>query len=106
MGRMVIAAYTPKPGKTDALMAPVRKHMAVLRKENLVTNRPATVMRAADGTILEMFEWQSGDAIRRAHESPSVQALWAEFGEACDFHPLAGLAEFHQVFAEFEPVEV
>ena len=79
MGRFVIVAYAPKPGMTDALLAAVRKHLQVLRAENLVTDRPAYVMRAADGTVVEIFEWQSNEAIEKAHSTPVVQALWAEF---------------------------
>jgi quinol monooxygenase YgiN len=104
MGRFVIVAYTPKPGMADALLAAVRKHLQVLRAENLVTDRPANVMRAADGTIVEVFEWRSADAIAKAHEIPAVQALWAEFGAACDYRPLSELAESQQMFAEFDPV--
>jgi quinol monooxygenase YgiN len=104
MGRFVIVAYAPKPGKAEQLLAAVRKHLQVLRTENLVTDRPAYVMRAADGTILEVFEWRSAEAIAKAHLTPAVQALWAEFGAACDYRPLSGIAEFQQMFAEFDPV--
>jgi quinol monooxygenase YgiN len=79
MGRFVIVAYAPKPGKAEQLMAAVRKHMEVLRAEKLITHRPAYVMRAKDGTIVEVFEWQSAEAIARAHTNPAVHALWAEF---------------------------
>jgi quinol monooxygenase YgiN len=99
-------AYTPKPGRDAQLTAAVRKHLRALRDEELVTERPAYVMRAGDGSIVEVFEWRSAEAIRAAHGNPAVQALWAEFGEACDFTPLAGLAETHQLFAEFEGVEL
>jgi hypothetical protein len=85
-------------------LAAVRKHFQVLRAEDLVTERPAYVMRAGDGTILEVFEWRSAEAITKAHQSPAVQALWAEFGAACDYRPLSGLAESRQLFAEFEAV--
>jgi quinol monooxygenase YgiN len=104
MGRFVIVAYAPKPGMADALLAAVRKHLQVLHAENLVTDRPAYVMRATDGTLLEVFEWRSAEAIAKAHATPAVQALWAEFGAACDYRPLSGLAECQQLFAEFEPV--
>jgi quinol monooxygenase YgiN len=104
MGRFVIVAYSPKPGMADQLLAAVRKHLQVLRAEDLVTARPASVMRAADGTVLEVFEWRSAEAIAKAHQSPAVQALWAEFSAACDYRPLSGLAECQQLFAEFEPV--
>ena len=104
MGRFVIVAYSPKPGMADPLLAAVRKHIEVLRAEDLVTDRPAYVMRAADGTVVEVFEWRSAEAIAKAHTSPAVQALWTEFGAACDYRPLNGLAECQQLFAEFEPV--
>jgi hypothetical protein len=104
MGRFVIVAYAPKPGMADQLIAAVRKHLQVLRAEGLVTDRPASVMRAADGTIVEVFEWRSAEAIAEAHSNPAVHALWAEFGAACDYRPLHGLAECQQLFAEFEPV--
>ncbi len=106
MGRFVIVAYAPKPGMTDALLAAVRNHLQVLRAENLVTDRPAYVMRAADGTVVEIFEWQSNEAIEKAHSTPVVQALWAEFDAACDYRPLSGLAECQQLFADFEPISI
>lgn len=56
MSRIVIVAYTPRPGLHDQLLAAIRKHLDVLRAENLVTDRPATVMRAKDGTYPEVFE--------------------------------------------------
>jgi quinol monooxygenase YgiN len=104
MERFVIVAYAPKPQMAERLLAAVRKHLQVLRAENLVTDRPAYVMRAGDGTIVEVFEWRSAEAIARAHQTPAVQALWAEFGAACDYRPLSGLAECQQMFAEFEAV--
>jgi quinol monooxygenase YgiN len=106
MSRFVIVAYTPKPGMDQHLLAAVRKHLQVLRAEQLVTDRPPHVMRAADGTIVEVFEWRSAEAIAQAHASPAVQALWAEFGAACDYTPLTRLAETHQMFAEFDSVEL
>ena len=106
MGRFVIVAYAPKEGKEQQLLAAVRKHLQVLQTEQLVTDRPAYVMRATDGTILEVFEWRSAEAVQKAHGNPAVQALWAEFGAACDYVPLSKLAETHQMFAEFDAVEL
>lgn len=106
MGRFVIVAYTPKAGKEQELLAAIRKHLQVLQTEQLVTDKPAYVMRAKDGVIVEVFEWRSAEAIQQAHKNPAVAALWAEFGAACDYTPLANLAETHQMFAEFEAVEL
>lgn len=102
MGRFVIAAYRPKAGCEQRLLGAVRKHAGVLRAEGLITDRPAHVMSAVDGTVVEVFEWRSTAAIERAHSNPAVQALWAEFGAACDYVPVAGVAEAQQIFSEFE----
>jgi hypothetical protein len=106
MGRFVIVAYAPKEGKEQQLLAAVRKHLQVLQAEQLVTDKPAYVMRAADGTLVEVFEWRSAEAVQEAHGNPAVQALWADFGAACDYVPLSKLAETHQMFAEFDAVQL
>ena len=106
MGRFVIVAYAPKAGKEEQLLAAVRKHLQVLQAEQLVTDKPAYVMRAGDGTLVEVFEWRSAEAINEAHANPAVQALWADFGAACDYVPLNKLAETHQMFAEFDAVQL
>ena len=41
--------------------------------------------------IVEGFEWRSADAIAKVRKTPAVQALWAEFGAACDYRLLSGL---------------
>lgn len=102
MGRCVIVAYRPRPGQEAALAAAVRDHVPLLRAEGLATDRAATVMRAADGTVVEVFEWVSREAIESAHGNPAVQALWARFASACEHLPLASLAEARGLFAEFE----
>ena len=106
MGRFVIVAYTPKPGKEQELLVAVRKHLRVLEEQELLTAKPAHVMRARDGSIVEVFEWRSAKAVRDAHGNPAVQALWAEFGAACDYTPLSNLAEAQEMFAEFDSVEL
>ncbi len=106
MGRFVIVAYKAKSGKEAALLTAVEKHLRVLRSEQLVTDKPAYVMRASDGTIIEVFEWLSAEAIEKAHNNAAVQALWDEFAAACDYVPLASLEESQRMFAEFEPVSL
>lgn len=104
MGRFVIAAFKPRPGMEPQLRAVVNRHWAVLRAEGLVTSRPSYVMQAADGTILEVFEWASPEAIDRAHSNPVVQALWAEFEGACEYVPLSLIPEASNPFSEFQAV--
>jgi quinol monooxygenase YgiN len=64
-GVIVIVGYRPKPGKEKELLDLVRSRVPTLRKENLVTERVPTIMRARDGTIIEVSEWKSKEAVRR-----------------------------------------
>jgi len=104
LGTMVIAAYRPKPGKDAEMLALTREHVPYLRSLDLVTDRPAIVMRAQDGTILEMFEWRDG-AVERAHAMPEIHALWEKYAAVCDYTPLHALPEAQNLFAMFEPVD-
>lgn len=106
MGRSVIAVFRPKPGKDRELFDVVSRHWRVLCGQGLVTERARHVMRAVDGTIVEVFEWRSAQAIEQAHRDPLVQALWTEFEAACDYVPLASLAEAQQLFPEFETLQM
>ena len=104
MTRFVIAAFKPKPGQSEALLAVVEKHWRVLQNEGLVTPRPRYAMQAEDGTVLEVFEWASAQAISEAHENSAVLALWAQFEAVCEYVPLALLAEAAHPFSEFKPL--
>jgi len=50
-------------------------------------------MRARDGTIVEVSEWKSREAIDAAHKNPNVLAMWEKFFALCDCVPLNTLAE-------------
>lgn len=104
MGRFVIAAFKPRPGRQEQLLAVVAKHWSVLQEHGLVTDRPRYAMQSADGTVLEVFEWRSAEAIESAHANPAVQALWAEFESVCEYIPLAAVAEAQHPFSEFKPL--
>jgi hypothetical protein len=106
MGRLVIACYRPKPGCQDALRALVRDHVATLRSIGLVTDRVPIAMEAKDGTVVEVFEWASPEAIQVAHTHPVVHKMWEEYGKVCDYVPMAQVPEASQMFAEFAPVQV
>ena len=103
-GVVVIVAYRPKPGKENELVDLVRGRVPTLRKEGLVTDRAPTIMRASDGTIIEVSEWKSREAIDAAHKNPIVLAMWNKFFALCDCVPLKSLAEAEEMFAGFEPV--
>lgn len=88
------------------MLALVKKHLDVLAAENLIADRPGYVVHAVDGSIVEVSEWRSAEAIAQAHANAAVGALWAEFAEACDYAPLARLQESQQMFAEFDALSL
>lgn len=104
-GVCVIVAYRSKPGKETDLLELVRRRVPTLREEGLVTDRRPTIMRARDGTIIEVSEWKSAAAIEAAHKNPNVLAMWQQFFAVCDCVPLTTLAEAEEMFAGFEPVD-
>jgi quinol monooxygenase YgiN len=106
MARMVIVAYRPRPGKEAELLELTKTHAPILREQGLATDRPAYAMRADDGTIIEVFEWKSQEAIDAAHTNPEVLKMWAKYGEVCDYVPLLTVRECSDMFAGFEPVEL
>ena len=104
MGRIVIVGYKPKPGKNEALKALMKTHLPRLKQEGLVTNRASIMMEAADGTIIEVFEWISKEAIENAHTNPAVLQMWSDYAEVCDYVPIGTVAEAADLFSGFEPI--
>jgi hypothetical protein len=102
---IVIVAYKPKPGKEEDLMALTREHVPLLRREGLATDRPVVVALAADGTLVEVFEWEAGGAAK-AHGNPEVLKLWERYWAACSPVPLNTLAEAAEPFAGFAPADL
>src|SRR6267142_3360204 len=103
-GVIVVVAYRPKPGKETELLKLVRSRVPTLCNEGLVTDRAPIIMRARDGTIIEVSEWKSQEAIEAAHKNPNVLVVWNRFFEVCDCIPLNTLSESAEMFAGFEPV--
>src|ERR1700685_1503367 len=99
MGSISVACYKPKAGCEAALAELVLGHLPPLRAQGLVTERASIVMRAADGTIIEIFEWVSTEAIASAHTNPVVGDLWKRFEAVCRYDTPSNLAEFQNMFA-------
>ncbi|WP_276372992.1 hypothetical protein [Chryseolinea sp. H1M3-3] len=105
MSRGVIVIYRPKKGMDQQVIQLVREHISILRQQNLATKKSPIVMRAKDGSIIEIFEWISAEAIANAHENKAVQELWGKFSSVCDYEIPVNVEEFHSVFSEFEVIE-
>jgi len=106
MGRFVIVAYRPHAGKEQRLLELTREHLPILRSQGLATERPSYVMRATDGTIIEVFEWKSAEAIAEAHQNRVWQEMCGRYSEACEYISLENLSECKDRFAEFDPVDL
>lgn len=104
-GICVVVGYRPKPGKERELLELVRMRVPTLHREGLVTDRVPTIMRSRDGTIVEVSEWKSRDAIDAAHKNPRVLAMWEKFFAICDCVPLKTLPEASDMFAGFESID-
>ena len=106
MERIVMVGYRPKPGKADELRKLMKTHLPILRSEGLVTDRESILMEASDGTIVEVFEWKSQEAIEAAHSNARVQEMWKEYESVCEYVPVGTLSEVRQLFSEFDPLQV
>jgi hypothetical protein len=104
MGRIVIAAYKPKPGMAAELETLVKAHVPLLRSQGLATERESIIMFAEDGTIIEVFEWVSKEAIESAHQNAAVLEMWQYYADVCDYIPISHVRESDQLFAEFAPM--
>jgi len=104
MGSISVACYRPRPGCAEALLELVRNHLPPLRAEGLVTERPSIIMRTRDGTIVEVFEWVSQEAIAHVHQNPVVLDLWKQFEAVCRYEMPSNLPEFQNMFSHFEPI--
>lgn len=104
MGRISVAAFRPKPGKEQDLLEVIADRLPILRRLGLATNRAPVLMRAKDGTLIQVSEWVDDEAIRAAHQTPEVLAMWERFGACSDYVKLIDLAETNDDFATFDAV--
>jgi len=99
---VVIAVYKPREGCRDHLHQTLHKHVPVLRKLGLVTDRAPLFLESIKGeAVLEIFEWVSEEAVERAHREERVQAIWEELGRYAEFSKLESLAEAADLFPHF-----
>jgi len=103
MGKIVIATYRPKAGQEKKLDSLVKNHVKVLRNQGLATMRAPMIMKSADGTVVEVFEWISKKAIEDAKTNRDVQEYWNKYREVCEIIPVSELMETNSSFSEFNP---
>jgi len=85
---VAICTYRVKGGKEDEFITLLRRHWPTLRDLGLVQGVPSPVYRGTDesgGTVItEILTWKDGDMPNRAHEIPSVMAIWEPMGICCE----------------------
>jgi quinol monooxygenase YgiN len=99
-----MALYRPKPGKERELKEILKVHIPTLREEGLITNRELLTLQAEDGTIIEIAEWKSNEAIEMAHQSKNVMSIWDKIGSVAELTNLSTLNESKEPFPNFKPL--
>ena len=104
MGIIVIVGYKPKSGKKTELQGLMKTHHSILKGENLVTERNPIIAQARDGTIIEIFEWVSSQAMQSAHENKKVLTMWDQYEKVCEYVPISEVPESSELFSGFKPL--
>lgn len=98
---ITMALYQPHEGKEEQLNEVLKNHIKTLEAENLITSREPIRAQAADGTVIEIFEWKSEKAKDAAHESPVVMKVWNDIMEIAEIKSLSSLEESKHPFPNF-----
>jgi len=103
MGILVICSYRIKPGHQAEAERILAEHIPALRRYGLITDRPVVQGAGANGTVIEIFEWESAEKSRAAPTVPEIAALWKDLAAVAEFIPLSKLDEAQRPFAHFTP---
>jgi quinol monooxygenase YgiN len=100
-----VAVFKPHAGQEQELLDLIRHHVPTLRREGLATDHPVLLLKAADGSYVEIASWKSEEHSRAAHSNPVVMEMWNAFAKCCDFRALRDLAETQRMFSHFQRIE-
>jgi hypothetical protein len=98
---LALAAYRPRPGQEEALVALLREDVGTLRRRGHVTARPAPLVRTAGGELLVVIEWSTGHAVGDAHEDAEVLEVWRRKDELAEYIAPRDLAGAEVPFARW-----
>lgn len=99
-----MALYRPQPGKELELKEILKGHIPALREEGLLTDLELLTLQAEDGTIIEIAEWKSPEAIDQAHLSEKVKGVWKQIMSVAELTSLSSLAEAQYPFPNFKAI--
>lgn len=104
MGILAFAMYKPHEGKEAELNDILKSHIPTLKELGLITDREPVMLKAEDGTIIEVFEWASEEAVKMAHQHPAVGQLWGKMGPIATFPAMKDLPEAQKPFPGFDVI--
>ncbi|MEW6730048.1 MAG: hypothetical protein AB1489_01805 [Acidobacteriota bacterium] len=104
--QIVFALYRPHEGKDEELRKLIAQHVPTLRKLELITDRPAVLVKSKNGTYIEIFEWRTAQSSEQAHHHPEVAKVWEAMDKVADLPALDTLEEIKGRFPHFEPVNL
>jgi len=103
-GCVVVCCYRPRAGRQAELLELLKDHVPTLRMLGFASGHPRTLMTAADGTVVEIFQWDSDEAARKAQEHPEVREIWERIGALAEFVPIGSVAEASRPFSPFTSI--
>ncbi|HYD20926.1 MAG TPA: hypothetical protein VEB40_05575 [Flavipsychrobacter sp.] len=102
MKKLAFAMYKPREGKAEELMDILKIHIPTLKEYDLITDKEPFTVLSENGTVIEIFEWASQEAIDLAHEHPAIRTIWGKMGPICDFVSMKDLPESQNAFPSFD----
>jgi hypothetical protein len=103
MGLMGIVAYRPKEGSERKFLSLIRKHAPLLRSLGGISEA-SFLMKSADGAIIEVFEWKSMAAKRKAMKAKELWELWEEIELHGSKVKLSSVPEAKEVISNFKSI--
>ena len=83
MGELAIMAYRARNGRRAQLEDLSRSHIPILRRLNLLTDKPERVLWVDEDMLVEVFEWAEG-AENLAPSLPDVKAIRLDYAEVAE----------------------
>ena len=98
MRKVTFIVLKPRPGKTEELIALLKRSNMILQQLNIALQKDQILAMSSNGTIIQIFEWTSERSLELATEHEEVRELWAEAEKLSDFQKPSSLQEFQEMF--------
>ena len=101
MGLMGIVAYRPKEGAERNFLSLIRKHAPLLKSLGGISEA-SFLMKSVDGAYIEVFEWKSMAAKKKAMQSKDLWDLWEKIELYSTKVKLSSVIECKEVISNFK----